>query len=607
MTRRGMAAVTAAVASLIAFTPAPAQADAILGQEVAVPAYFYPGGSSAQYWTQLTASGSRPSIAVVNVLNGPTGTVNTDYQAALASAHSAGIKVIGYVDTGYYGTTGQTTRMGSASINDWRTQIQTDVDNWYNLYGSNVDGIFFDQAQKDCGPTGGGDAWVDLYREASAYVKKYHPGSITIHNPGTAPDECYEDSADILVTFEGTYATYMNPPADQAPPAWQAGYDPKRVWNLVYDVKDESELATVMAKSKANNAGYVYVTPDKLDEFGNPWDTLPPSSYMSAELAATAGSGGSTPSAPAAPTTSQVEATSLQLSWASAAHPGVVGYDVYQGSVKIGTQANHTPSATTFDVAGLSPSTAYTFSVRARDRAGNTSAASTAVSVTTAAASATAPTTPGTPVASDVAPTSVKLAWTASDDTDADDHVASYDVFRDGVRVLSVPGDVTTVNLGGLKGGQTYAFTVKARDTTDRPSAASGAVSVSTPNPPAITDPKATLSATTATYTAQFNVPFNFHHVFIDVDNNVANHYTVAGVGAEYMIEDGGLYKYVGPDWNWTKVTGVNPLISSSGGLYRWSIPTSALEGAGTTHSLVFNGTGDSPNTYTGVITVTQS
>ncbi|MBT2234521.1 spherulation-specific family 4 protein [Nonomuraea sp. NEAU-A123] len=601
---RKLLGATTLLALLLTATPAQA-ADATLDQEIAIPTYFYPGGDSLAYWNQLTTASSKPSIAVANVLNGPTNRKNDDYASVLATTHSAGVKVIGYVDTGYFGTTGLKTRLGSTAAADWRAQIQTDIGRWYEFYGSNIDGIFFDQAQKDCGPTTGSETWVNLYRESSAYVKKYHPGAITIHNPGIAPAACYADSADILVTFEGDYATYLNPPAERQQAAWEAAYDPKRIWHLVYDAPDATAVAAAVAKSKANNAGYIYVTNDVM---ANPWDVLPSTSYMSAQLAAAKGSGGATPATPAQPTASLVKATGLRLSWTSAAYPGVVGYDVYQGTTKIGNVANSTPSATTFDVGGLSPSTAYTFTVRARDKAGHVSAASTARSVTTAATSATAPTTPGTPTTSDLGPTSVKLAWAASTDADSGDGIAYYDVFQNGVRVQSLPGTVTAAQISGLSGGGTYAFTVKARDTTDRSSAASGQVSVTTPNPPPITDPATTLDSATATYTAQFNLPFSFHHVFIDTDANYLTGWSVQTIGAEFMIEDGILYKKTGDQtaFSWTVVSGVSPLLSTSGGLYRWSVPASALTGAGATHKVVFNGTGDSDSAYSDVITVTR-
>ncbi|MFE4632056.1 carbohydrate binding domain-containing protein [Streptomyces sp. NPDC056773] len=71
--------------------------------------------------------------------------------------------------------------------------------------------------------------------------------------------------------------------------------------------------------------------------------------------------------------------TTASLSWtASTDNVGVNGYDVYQGGAKVATST--TTSAT---VTGLTPSTAYAFTVRARDAAGNSSAASNTVNVTT--------------------------------------------------------------------------------------------------------------------------------------------------------------------------------------------------------------------------------
>jgi chitodextrinase len=56
----------------------------------------------------------------------------------------------------------------------------------------------------------------------------------------------------------------------------------------------------------------------------------------------------------------------------------VTGYDVYNGTTKAATV-----TGTSATVSGLSPSTAYSFTVKARDAAGNVSAASSPVTVTT--------------------------------------------------------------------------------------------------------------------------------------------------------------------------------------------------------------------------------
>ncbi|SNR22803.1 glycosyl hydrolase family 18 protein [Actinomadura mexicana] len=85
------------------------------------------------------------------------------------------------------------------------------------------------------------------------------------------------------------------------------------------------------------------------------------------------------PSAPSGLRSTGRTATSVSLAWnASTDNVGVTGYDVYNGSTRA---ASVTGTSTT--VGGLSAKTAYAFTVRARDAAGNTSPASAPVSVTT--------------------------------------------------------------------------------------------------------------------------------------------------------------------------------------------------------------------------------
>jgi cellulose 1,4-beta-cellobiosidase len=75
--------------------------------------------------------------------------------------------------------------------------------------------------------------------------------------------------------------------------------------------------------------------------------------------------------------------TSVSLSWtASTDNVGVTAYDIYAGSTLVKTVTG-TPPTTSTTVTGLTPSTTYSFTVKARDAANNTSAASNAVTVTT--------------------------------------------------------------------------------------------------------------------------------------------------------------------------------------------------------------------------------
>lgn len=98
----------------------------------------------------------------------------------------------------------------------------------------------------------------------------------------------------------------------------------------------------------------------------------------------TAYSGGSTadtiaPSTPTNLAASGTTSVATTLSWtASTDNVGVTGYDVYSGSTLLGNTASTTTSIT-----GLTASTTYSFSVKAKDAAGNASASSNVLSVTT--------------------------------------------------------------------------------------------------------------------------------------------------------------------------------------------------------------------------------
>lgn len=98
------------------------------------------------------------------------------------------------------------------------------------------------------------------------------------------------------------------------------------------------------------------------------------------------------PSAPGNLISTGKTSTSVSLSWsASTDNVGVTAYEVYNGSSLAATVTN-----TSATITGLTPSTTYTFTVKARDAAGNRSAASNAVTVTTDT-DQPSPTTPWAP------------------------------------------------------------------------------------------------------------------------------------------------------------------------------------------------------------------
>jgi len=101
-------------------------------------------------------------------------------------------------------------------------------------------------------------------------------------------------------------------------------------------------------------------------------------------LGASTGTGGGDTTAPSAPTGLTVTGTtssSVSLSWTAATdNVGVTGYTVYRGSTAVATV-----TGTSYTDTGLTASTAYSYTVKAKDAAGNVSAASSAVTATTAA------------------------------------------------------------------------------------------------------------------------------------------------------------------------------------------------------------------------------
>lgn len=93
--------------------------------------------------------------------------------------------------------------------------------------------------------------------------------------------------------------------------------------------------------------------------------------------------------APTAPTnlvSANITSTGFTLSWsASTDNVGVTGYNIYQNGV-----LKTTVSGTSASVSGLTASTTYTFTVNAKDAAGNTSASSSSLNITTASTAPTA-------------------------------------------------------------------------------------------------------------------------------------------------------------------------------------------------------------------------
>lgn len=181
-----------------------------------------------------------------------------------------------------------------------------------------------------------------------------------------------------------------------------------------------------------------------------------------------------TPTAPTNLTASGTTQTSTNLSWtASTDNVGVTGYDIFRDGSLLASV-----TGTTYTATGLTASTTYSFFVRAKDAAGNISANSNTVSVTTSNAPAPdtiAPTAP-TLSASGTTQTSTNLSWSGATDNVG---VTGYDVLRNGT-IIGSTTTATTFSVTGLTASTTYTFNVRAKDAAGNISVNSNTVSVTT-------------------------------------------------------------------------------------------------------------------------------
>lgn len=203
-------------------------------------------------------------------------------------------------------------------------------------------------------------------------------------------------------------------------------------------------------------------------------DNMDPSNDVWLTQNGTAPSGDTTPpSVPTGLASSAITSTGFTVTWsASTDNVGVTGYQIRLAS---GTPIS--VSGTTYSFTGLTASTAYAVSVRARDAAGNWSAYSSALAVTTSGVGGdtTAPTVPGGLASSAVTSSGFTVSWTASTDAVG---VVGYEVFLDGVSYATPTA--TTQAVTGRTASTDYSVTVRARDAAGNWSAQSSALVVTT-------------------------------------------------------------------------------------------------------------------------------
>ncbi|MFN8514154.1 MAG: spherulation-specific family 4 protein [Chloroflexia bacterium] len=198
------------------------------GSRIAIPSYFYPSSESTSAWDRLNASAPAVGVAIINPNSGPGTEINQDYVDQVARTRQAHVLVLGYVSTQY----GQ---RDSGTVGD-------EIAAYYSWY--QVDGIFLDEASTDC-------ANLAYYQALYDAIKEHGPAMKVAINPGTATNECYMGVADIVLTFEDTYANYV---ANYSAPAWTSNYAAGRFWHLIHTTGTIPEMQQAMALSKVRRA-----------------------------------------------------------------------------------------------------------------------------------------------------------------------------------------------------------------------------------------------------------------------------------------------------------------------------------------------------------------
>jgi hypothetical protein len=356
----------------------------IVSEQVALATYIDPGANPDTWNRLIRFPSDKVSVLVANVVNGPDSAVNAGWTDVIPRAKASGKTVLGYVRTGYLGVSFQqfTTRLGSSQTSDWVAQIQEDVDQWYGLYPGSMGGIFFDEGWNDCGDN---NVNAELYKLITQSTKKKYPGAMTVLNPGAPMPQCFEHSADTLLTAEVSYDTYTG--SGYAPNDW-IPKDPRKIWHIIYDVP-VGQAASVAALAKQRNVGLLHITDDVEP---NPYDTVPGDEYMSGLIGAISGGKPLIESiilptlGVAIETVSPFlkspasDYTSASFTWAQAIN--AIGYRMYQDGAPI---LDLTPSMTAVTVGGLAPGQAYVFYLVAINPDGTEAAYFDSISLSTTA------------------------------------------------------------------------------------------------------------------------------------------------------------------------------------------------------------------------------
>jgi hypothetical protein len=207
-----------------------------------VPAYFHPAVHPDQ-WEWLAGNAAQVRLVILNIANGPGTGPEAPFKETTERLRSAGVPVIGYVDTNY----------GSRPARQIMTELGQYLD-WYEVNGVCLDRVASASAN------------LAYYGALTARVRKLG-AEVVFFNHGVYPCEAYAEHADLLGTFEGPWHVYRRLNV----PRWAMAWPPEKFYHVVYSVPAE-QFGAAAQLAVQRHAASVYIT-----ERGgaNPYDCLP--------------------------------------------------------------------------------------------------------------------------------------------------------------------------------------------------------------------------------------------------------------------------------------------------------------------------------------------
>ena len=208
-----------------------------------VPLYAYPGTEPDQWATVVGSAGSLAGV-ILNPHSGPGDAVEPAFAAAAEALRTAGVPLLGYVDTAYGGRQ--------------HREVVADIErhrDWYQ-----VDGVFLDQAAS-------GLDLLPHYRRLAVSARSLEASQV-VFNPGVHPHPGFAEAADLLITFEGSWEQYRG----LRVPEWTASFPAERFGHLVHGTSP-TLCAAVPELARLRHAGVSYATPGA---GANPWGVLMP-------------------------------------------------------------------------------------------------------------------------------------------------------------------------------------------------------------------------------------------------------------------------------------------------------------------------------------------